>query len=274
LVISLRKAILRNSTSAPFISGDAIAKLAEYSPFGIAGDRSPDINYVKSANSLFVVGHKLEEFLDRFSNVITARVLITGNSDQNFTLRPMLPSSIKLWLCQNNAMNPDPLIRTLPIGLENLRLGRAGLTHFHRNPNFPNLVNRILVPPMSPTNREREIVIRHAFRNPDLFDVKTEYLTEKKYFSLVKRYQFVFCSEGNGFENHRIWETLYQGSFPIMLKTTWSESLKWLKLPILLVASLEELTLETLEEFIQMNQNVEPKNHDALWIPFWKNLID
>jgi hypothetical protein len=98
-------------------------------------------------------------------------------------------------------------------------------------------------------------------------------MREREYFSFVKNYRFIFCSEGNGYENHRIWETLYQGSFPVMLKTDWSKSLEWLNLPILLIDNFGELTKDKLYEFEKFHQDFHPHEKAELWIPFWRDLI-
>ena len=86
--------------------------------------------------------------------------------------------------------------------------------------------------------------------------------------------KFIFCCEGNGFENHRIWEILYQNSFPVMLQSKWSEKLKVLKLPILFVAKLEQLNQEMLLNFLEKNKHFDSRSTPQLWVDFWQDLIN
>jgi hypothetical protein len=80
--------------------------------------------------------------------------------------------------------------------------------------------------------------------------------------------------QGNGYDTHRVWETLYLGSFPIMLATEWSSTLSHLNLPILFVESILDIDKELLEEFSRKNENFSPEHASALWIPFWREKIN
>ena len=96
---------------------------------------------------------------------------------------------------------------------------------------------------------------------------------EEEYYRMSKNYRFILCLEGNGYENHRIWETLYQGSFPVLLKTRWSKSLEYLNLPLLLIDSIGEVSTEVLDEFYIINKGFSAKDKENLWIPYWQRLV-
>lgn len=228
---------------------------------------------IRSAKSIFIPGEKFTEFLEAAGKYINARTLVTGNSDQNFVETVELPSSVSLWLCQNNAVLNMERVRTLPIGIENLRLGRSGLTKYFQPYRETARIDRVLVPPMSPTNVIRFPTIFEAMKRPDLFEVRRTLVAEKEYFSMTRDYRFILCLEGNGFENHRIWETLYQGSFPVMFNSHWSNSLKYLCLPILFIDSLDEINMDLLKDFAYRNSDFLPNRLDTLWIPYWKRII-
>lgn len=274
-IIKINQFRFREKNNSPFISGDSIASLTDYYVYGKSGNENLDVKKLERSNSIFVNSDKLFKLIKEIGNKpIKARVLITGNSDFNFTKKYILPKSFKLWLCQNNAMPKSKNVFTLPIGIENLRLGRLGLQRYYKPHNSNVIEDKILVPPMSPTNLQRINAVNFAVKNPALFAVYTQYLYEKSYFELTRNYHFVLCCEGNGFENHRIWETLYQGSFPILINSKWADSLRYLKLPLLIVDSLNDLTRYRLQKFLSSNIDFEPKNLPQLWIPFWKELID
>ena len=90
---------------------------------------------------------------------------------------------------------------------------------------------------------------------------------------LVKRYKFLLCLEGNGYENHRIWESLYLGIFPVLLKTRWSTTLEYLDLPILFINNLEEVNESLLFDFATKHKGYSPNQSETLWIPYWRDLI-
>jgi hypothetical protein len=271
--IKLNQLRFKFKDNSPYISGDSIAGLCDYIAFGRQKDEKIDLQKVAKAKSIFVPGEKFEEFLLLAGKVVTAKTLVTGNSDQNFEHKCQIPPSVTLWLCQNNAMPSSNIIRTLPIGIENIRLGRTGLPKYYKIHDHNANPKRILVPPMSPTNPIRFPVIYEALKNPHLFDVRRELMVEKEYFELTRKYRFVMCCEGNGFENHRIWETLYQGSFPVLLESPWALSLKYLGLPILYVKSIQEVTPQMLADFIELNKHFIPENLETLWIPYWSKII-
>lgn len=265
--------LFKFKTNSPFISGDSIASLCDYVAYGRNKNKRLELEKIRAAKSIFIPGEKFMEFLEFAGEHISASTLVTGNSDQNFTEPLELPSSVSLWLCQNNAIPNCKIVRTLPIGIENLRLGRSGLPKYFKPHRETASINRVLVPPMSPTNPIRLTTVFEATKRPDVFEVRRTLLAEREYFSMTRDFRFIFCCEGNGFENHRIWETLYQGSFPVMFNSVWSNSLKYLRLPILYIDSLDEIDTNLLLAFADRNSKFVPNELETLWIPYWKKII-
>ena len=262
----------KSATNAPYISQDSIAAQTDYWLFGMSGNEKLNINKLVKANSIYVKSDLLEdlfEISERFK--LRAKVLVTGNSDRNFHSQVLLPSNFEVWYCQNNAVHGNLNIRTLPLGIENIRLGRLGFPKYFTRHSPKADATRICVPPMSPTNPARRQAVEYARKSPDLFDVYSDYLIEKEYFRLTRSYRFILCCEGNGFENHRIWETLYQGSFPILVRTPWSVTLEYLELPILFVSSLKDLNRNLLNQHAEAFKSFSPKDLPQLWTPFWKD---
>lgn len=265
--------IFRFSTNSPYISGDSIANLCDYYAFGRFENKRINLQKLIRANSIFVPGHRLQDLLENYGSFITAKTIVSGNSDQNFTSPPQLPVSVSLFLCQNLEYTESEIAHTLPIGLENLRLGRSGRTKFHRyQEEFP-INTKVLVPPMSPTNPIRARIMNEAKSRLDLFDIPDSYMNERDYFSLTKKYKFILALEGNGYENHRIWEALYQGSIPVMINSRWSHSLREYGLPILFVNSTSELSANLLKDFDSQYGGFDPQALEALWTPFWSAAI-
>jgi hypothetical protein len=267
----IRKLALRGKTNRPYLSGDSFAGIADYYAFGQSGEERINLESLRSARSIFVNGDRFDRLLHEHFSDIGAQVILTGNSDENWDAMPTIPSAVELWLCQNSSI-VDSRVSTLPIGLENLRLGRSGITAHYRQHRGPRIEDKVLVPPMSDTNSVRPATVNKTQSNPALFHTMTTYMSARKYFSVARKHRFVLCLEGNGYENHRIWETLYQGNFPVMLRTPWQQTLSYLKLPILSVDSIHEISLELLASFLDENKDFSPQETPCLWIDYWEKL--
>jgi hypothetical protein len=262
------------STNAPYLSGDSFKTLADYTPYGKDGKNKINRYRLTRADVLFVDGNKLSELLENEFQNINAKVLITGNSDKNFTERIQLPNSIKLWLCQNNAISDLSMMRTLPIGIENVRLANLGFKSNYKIKIKDKILNKVIVTPMSPTNVARFETVKWGYENPELADVYREMVPRQDYFRLISKYKFVLCCEGNGFDTHRVWESLYLNNFPILLKTKWSSTLAHLDLPILLVDAYDQINQELLIDFYNKWKEFDSKTERILWIQYWKNWIE
>jgi hypothetical protein len=264
--------IYRNKTYKSHISIDSFAHLADYHVYGRSGQEPLDKKKSQEAKILFVNSDRFDQInFEQFPNL---NVIISGNTDTNFEEIPNLPSNIKLLLLQNCSVSAEN-IKTLPIGLENKRTGRySNLKYFSTKISRSDFIPKVFVPPMSNTNPIRSVMITKSFEIPEIYDVKTNYLYEKEYFNLIKKYQFLLCLEGNGFENHRIWEALYLGIFPVMLRTKWSVTLDYLKLPILYTDDLSKITRYDLYAFWLANSNFNPDTTPQLWLKYWKDLIN
>ena len=259
--------------NSPYISGDSIAALTDYYVFGRNSKKSLDKKRLATCSSVSIKAEKFHTLLGEIMEFSNLRTIVTCNSDENFLTPVSLPKGVTLWLCQNNATSGDSRVHTLPIGIENLRLARSGFPRLHRPQSGFEIRDKVLVPPMSPTNEIRSQVLEQLKKYNSNFDVKSEYLKSKKYFKMTRKYQFILALEGNGFENHRVWEALYQNSFPVMLRSKWSLSLTELRLPIMYIDSIADVTIESLRSFSASHKDFKASNHEALWTPYWKELI-
>ena len=263
--------VYRNKVYKDYISMDSFARLADYHVYGKSG--MEPINRRKSEVSqvIFINSDKFKQI--DFKCFPNLKVILSGNTDTNLEEMPDLPPNVKQLLMQNCTVSSEK-IKNLPIGLENKSLGRfSNLKHLSTKVSQANFTSKILVPPMSDTNSTRSLLISECLKSPEIYDVKNNYLYEKDYFKLLNKYQFLLCVEGNGFDTHRIWEALYLGIFPIVLKTNWSSSLDYLKLPILLVDDLSKVTSDDLYRFWSSNSTFDPKSTPQLWLEYWKKMI-
>lgn len=110
----------------------------------------------------------------------------------------------------------------------------------------------------------------------DLFSEKEwvendkESIPREKFLEKIYSSKFVICPRGNGIDTHRLWETLYLQSIPIVKNCN---AMSWFKeLPILFVNDWSEVTEEYLE--IKYKEFMGKKwPLDMLTISYWKNII-
>jgi hypothetical protein len=258
---------LKKRTNYPFLSGDGFASFADYIVTEI---EICDSQAVASATVIFVPSHLLETFLSATEDInYKNKILLLGNSDRNFTEEPFEFEKFLAVYCQNAAFKLSEQVKILPIGLENLRLAASGFKFFHKPSTSEQEMKKVLFPPMSPTNAIRVTLTEDVKAKSDLFDYKPVRLARYSYFKLLKKYKFVFVCEGNGFDSHRLWEVLYQGSFPVVLETPWSENLKSLNLPILYVNSVNEISEELLNFHNEKHRDFDPIRTEILWLKYW-----
>ena len=96
-------------------------------------------------------------------------------------------------------------------------------------------------------------------------------LSLNDYISQLSLSNFVLCPFGNGFDTHRVWETLYAGSYPVVLNHTSFMCTE--DLPVLKVNSFEvlsqDLLIKTYNKFLKDTYKLE-----KLDIDFWFKIIN
>lgn len=96
------------------------------------------------------------------------------------------------------------------------------------------------------------------------FEGRKEFLKE------IRNHEFVLCPRGNGVDTHRLWETLYMGSIPIV-KNDIAHS-EWQDLPILFINDWNEITEERL---LAEKKRIESTswNFEKLRVGYWIDRI-
>lgn len=90
------------------------------------------------------------------------------------------------------------------------------------------------------------------------------------YLENLKKSKFVLCPRGNGIDTHRLWETLYIGSIPIIEKFKTHDICE--DLPVLFIddwLSISENYLN--EKYLEITNKIF--NLDKLKISYWENFI-
>ena len=265
-----KQILYKNHTSSPFLSGDAIANVCDVSIFA---RKKFSTAQIAQAKSIFCPSDRLEDLLENWADLISAKVLIFGNTDRDFfNLGCDFPTSVKSVYLQNSHIS-NSFFHTLPIGIENLRYGRNGLKSLFKPEHIKQeKIGRILVGPFSPTHPERlELNPWAEIKHPQL-QVVSGHLKPKTLTTLASSFKFIACPRGNGTDTHRFWESLYRGSIPVVKRSSWSQSINQLGIPML------ELNSWDFEEFLVRSEafaftEVNPEKIDILWLGYWEKLL-
>jgi len=210
-------------------------------------------------------------------------IIISGHGDYCVDNRVLELYHPKIWFTVNKQTN-SPNVFSLPLGITNNTLE----TNLH--PIYGNLDCMIQI--MNESIEKSKLVYMNFNINTypierqqvwNLFNGKTwttigciENTLEgrTKFLREIKSHHFVLCPRGNGLDTHRLWETLYMGSIPIVKRDIGYADFE--DLPICFIDSWEQINPDFLEkekERIQKNKWNLEKLKIGYWIDKIKNHI-
>ena len=159
----------------------------------------------------------------------------------------------------------------LPVGVTNRwmwQYGRPSLFDYESKKS-----KWILSGPFGQTHYDR-LTFNSRFNSPyiDAFDTR---LRPSRYHALARDYRFVICPRGNGIDTHRLWESLYRGSVPIVEKSPWSQYFANLDIPLMEINHFEELNdLDQSDlEAKYLEKEFVPALKPVLWPRYWIDVI-
>lgn len=180
------------------------------------------------------------EALD-IAKVTSSDVILISGSDAELTHGQTKNFSRNFIFAQNLNTHMTSTLRPLPIGVEDLAYFRNGLPVNLRasRTNRPKL-DKVLVGPFRPTNPARQelLLLASDLANCDVIDRRISVFTYRK---VASRYHFIACPPGNGLDTHRLWETLYRGSIPVLLDSPFARNWLALGAPVVIITKWEDL---------------------------------
>ena len=275
LHIYLKRLLRWRRNSSPYISGDAFSDLADFVFNPPRWRNFNNGNSLSGARIIFCRSDQLERMFVQYRDQINAKVIIAGNSDYEFHQVPKnIPSSIRAIFLQNSFISDNQFIFSIPIGLENFRLGVNGNPKLIKAGKVKKTnYGRILFGPLSATHPVREFITQHFNKLDSKWDLLTERLNPRTYDQIANSYSFIAAVRGNGVDTHRLWESLYRGLIPIVVKDSWWKSLEHI---FPQVKTISEWSYSEIERVI-LDKNIidiSEVSCDALWMPYWENKIN
>lgn len=236
---------LREVVSSKRISQSGMKKLATV-------ESPPSVRYVTSTK---------DTNLDTISNEASAyEVLVVGGSDRDFFGLPAHGNHEIKFFVQNLCVTASPSVLPLPIGIEDISRARAGMPWNSSGLLARREKNRfLLVGPFGNTHPER-VSLTVLADNPGVVFLQRR-LSSFRYALIASKFAFIACPRGNGRDTHRIWESLYRGSVPVLLEDEFSSNLRAMGLPVVLTPS-----WHLAPEMCQKNRNLTGFNPEDLHV--------
>jgi FkbM family methyltransferase len=170
------------------------------------------------------------------------------------------------------AMNTDiihPKLQPIPIGIANEKWPHGNKETLLKVIHTPVTKLGLCYSNFSvETNFTTRKKVNDLMQHMSFIDVERQKLPFEEYLLKLKSYKYAISPPGNGVDCHRIWECLYLGVVPIVLK---SEVLDYFNdLPILFIDSYRDLT----QEFLNREyDSLTKKSKAKYFLTHYRNLI-
>ena len=210
----------------------------------------------------------------RFKNI----QLITHQSDKSISknIYRKKPSCISKWYSINiDTVNNDLI--SIPIGLANYHPKNINISNFDNQIitedtyfDISDKESKLYLNFQISTNYKERTNLYKTLKNKDWVRACKPSNDINSYSDNLKKFEFVLCPSGNGYDTHRFWETLYSGSIPVLKQ---SKSYKYAdNLPKIFIDDYKNLTKEYLKK---SSQELRKQNFNLakLTFDYWKNLI-
>lgn len=256
-LMRLGRRFLSGASSRKFITGDGFKNLCEFSVESQQSfSNSNFVHKIISAKSIFIKGDLYEHFYHEFGDLLNAKFIFVGNSDQDFK-QVALPESVISAYFQNLLVPISPRLSVLPIGIENLSLWRSCPAMYRIKPKaFHEKSEAVLIGPYSPTHQDRIEIDCMSITQKDSFHISKGLMSAHNYLKQANDFKFIAAPRGNGEDTHRFWEALYLNSIPIVKESTWAQNMRLMGVPCITVPSWnEDSILESVSNFDSTNQN-------------------
>lgn len=220
----------------------------------------------------------VKELFELIDGIDRRFVIITHNSDMNVDDSFVIPSNVVKWFAQNVNCSNEKIV-AIPIGLENdrwfpeVRKKERMLEYMGTPQEYKNLVYMNF---NLSTNFAERSACYNALKNKPWVTTNMGHNGSNfiAYLRNIISHKFVACPMGNGLDTHRVWETLYMGSIPIVLRNALSEYL-YSFFPVCIVDSWDEVTEELLDAEYRTLKDIELfyDHTEMLQFPYWERLI-
>lgn len=268
----------RRSVREDYITSDRLMALCDhvYWEDGF-GTRAPDRGY-RGGDAVFCKIDRVWECLGKLVRSPRRVILMTGQGDYpvDDSRAADAPAQVAAWY-GTNATARDPRVRAMPLGLGSQKCSvtvRAAEIADKLEQAIPR--TRLLYvnfrPETNPAVRGPVFARFEAMKHEPwlTFNPPASRGDNAAYLDALVRHTFALCPPGFGVDTHRMWEALYAGTIPVVLRSRAMSA--FASLPILFVDDFAEVTPERLErEAARIGSSAW--GTEALFLPYWRERI-
>ena len=206
-------------------------------------------------------------YLSKLSKIKNLKI-ITHQTDLaiNEKLFRKKPECVSDWYSPNLKYE-DKNLHPIPLGIAN--------NYSNKNLTVKNFVNinkniekieKLYVNFVENTNQTKRAGLFDYFNEKKWANCDEPNLSLDEYKQKILRHKFILCPPGNGIDTHRMWESLYLGSIPVVEKKIGYK--KYSELPVIEYENIEDLNQNYLN---QRYKELNLSNLDFLDIDYWIN---
>lgn len=235
---------------------------------------------VKYAKKIFVYTDVLDFFFKNILPKIESNFILishNGDSPTSVMYKEYLSSDkIKKWYCQNASFNHEKII-PIPIGIANKQWEHGNEEIFKKNYQEIKTFDKIFACFNTNTNLSFRTQIMNICQSSNICDVYSQ-LKFEDFNRIMSNYKYAVCPIGNSIagsagDNHRVYESLYLGTIPIVFENQriiYDNIYK--DLPIILLNNLDILLDKNKieKEFLK----IKNKSKEKIDFNYWKNIIN
>lgn len=198
----------------------------------------------REAERVFLYQELVEESLQKVCKFISGvKLLVIHNGDTTIPLSAFtefFQTYPEAHVFLQNNIHSHPRIHSLPMGVQNkMWRGRETWLHYTQESTINDKNDLAVCSWFGTTHPVRKELRQHLEKHP--FDGLrlVDKIPPEKYEGYLERAIFSFCPPGNAYDTHRLWESLFARSMPIVLRDCFIERLHhdFPSLPLLILDS-------------------------------------
>lgn len=225
-------------------------------------------NEVLDGDIIYTPTFFADSLLEELGDFNKKVVILTHNADNNMHFAP--PDYVIKWYSQNVAIE-HPRVYSIPIGLENdywigskVAKMEEKLNETKKHKGLVYVNHNIST---NPRQRQKPYVVLNN-KSWATCEMGVNGQAFDKYLDNLYNHPFMVVPNGNGMDTHRLWECLYMGTIPIVIRDT--NNSFYTDLPILFLDDWEEIT----EKFLfDSHGEISGRtwNMNKIYFKYWKD---
>ena len=200
-------------------------------------------------------------------------IMVSGHSDEGVTQTMVDHFKPRAWFALNK-MCADERVQALPMGVANTTPENVDCMVQVMKQDVPRAHPLLYLNFSIDTYPEERAYVWDVLSDKEWTAVGAHDPTlegRTRYLRDIKAHAFVACPRGNGVDTHRLWETLYMGSIPVVRREVGYKDFEGL-FPICFVDEWDQVTQDFLEKEEKRIRS-KPWDRHYLTIGYWATVV-